>query len=132
MYITSSGAENFGTLTAGANITISHIAVIANYGIAGQQLLVTKALAASREYVAGDELILPAGALDMNFPNGEMADAAVKEAWDGWLAAKTGGLTALLGTGAMGTAGTTNEVAAGRGYTRQKVEYTTGLGIAPA
>jgi len=132
MYITSSGAENFGTLTAGANITISHIAVIANYGVAGQILLVTKALAASREYVAGDELILPAGALDLNFPNGEMNDAALKEAWDTWLAAKTGGLTALLGTGAMGAAGTTNEVATARGYSRQVVEYTTALGTAPA
>lgn len=137
MYITSSGAENFGTLTAGANITISHISIIAAYGVTSgaantrQILLGTKALAAAREYVAGDELILPAGSLDINIPNGELNDAAVLEAWNAWLALKNPALTALLGTAAMGAAGTSNEVQTSRGYSRQVIEYTAATGSAP-
>lgn len=136
-YITSSGAENFGTLNAGVNITITHIAIIAAFGVTTgaqnrqQILLGTKALAAAREYVAGDELILPAGSLDINIPNGELNDAAVLEAWTAWLALKNPPLTALLGTNAMGTAGTSNEVSTSRGYSRQQIEYSIALGSAP-
>ena len=136
-YITSSGAENFGTLNAGVNITITHIAIIAAFGVTSgaantrQILLGTKALAAAREYVAGDELILPAGSLDINIPNGELNDAAVLEAWTLWLENKTPALTALLGTASMLPSGTANEVPTSRDYSRQQIEYSIALGSAP-
>ena len=131
-YITNSNIENFGTLSAGADVTISHYSAILNYGIAGEQLLITNAIGTSRTYTAGDELELPAGSLDLNFPQGNGADAAVKEMIDTYLASKTGGITVLLGTAAMTATGKANEVGTTRGYSRQVVEATTGTGTAPA
>ena len=130
-YITNTNEENFGTVSAGADITVSHYSVILNYGVSGEELLITEDLAASRTYTEGDPLILPAGALDINLPNGELTDAAVLAAWNAYLAAKTGGATVLLGTGAMGATGKTSEVLTTRGYSRQATELSTGLGTAP-
>lgn len=128
-YMTNSNAEDFGDLTAGANVVVSHGSLIFNYGVAGELLLWTGALAASRTFVAGDPIELPAGALDINLPAGALEDEAVKAAYDALIADKSN-LTMSLGTGAMGAAGKTNEVS-GRGYSRQVVEITTGLGAAP-
>ena len=130
-YITNSAETDFGDISAGTDITISHYSIILNYGETGEQLLITKDLAASRTYVAGDPLILPAGALDGNFINGDYEDAAVKSIIDAYLATKTHGATVLLGTGTMGNTGKGNEVPTARGYSRQVVALSTGLGTAP-
>jgi len=130
-HITNTNEENFGNLTSGANVTVSHYSLIMNYGETGELLLVTNALSTPREYVAGDPIKLPAGAADINFTAVAVNDAAIKFFLDSGLAAKTHGVTMLLGTAAMGADGKSNEVASGRGYTRQLVEMTTGTGQAP-
>ena len=130
-YMTNTNEEDFGDLTAGADVTVSHYSLILNYDIAGEQVLITSNLATSRTYTAGDPLVLPAGALDVNLPPGNLIDAAVKAAYDALLAGKSGGATLLLGTAAMTATGKANEVPNNRGYGRQVVEITTGEGSAP-
>ena len=130
-YMTNTNEEDFGDLTAGADITVSHYSLIMNYGVAGEQVLAVGSLGTSRTYTTGDPLILPAGALDINLPNGNLVDDAVKSAYDAYLAGKTGGATLSLGTAAMTATGKTNEVPTNRGYGRQVVELTTGTGTAP-
>ena len=131
-YITNANEENFGTLTSGADVTVSHYSAILNYGIAGEIVLITNAIGTSRTYTAGDDLVLPAGSMDLNLPAGNGNDNAIKEMIDTYLAAKTGGITVSLGIAAMTTTGKANEIPSSRGYTRQVVETTTGTGNAPA
>ena len=135
MYLTNATVENFhsGVKTGAAGaVTISHASVILNYGTSGTVLVWTGALNTSRTLVAGDPIQLPAGALDINFPPGNagVQDAAILAAWNALLADKTGGATVLLGTGAMGNAGTSNEVADGN-YARQVAALTRATGTAP-
>ena len=133
-YMTNTNAENFGTVAGGSNVVVSHASLILNFGETGVLLLWTGTLAATRTYVQGDPIELPAGALDINWPNGALQDAAVLEAIDDLIAAKAHGATLHLGTGAMGAAGTTNEVADSgylTGNGRPTIELTTALGTAP-
>lgn len=135
-YMTNTDEETFGTLAADAsNVTVSHASVILDYGVAssgarGELLLWTGALAAPRTFVADDPIVLPAGALDFNLPNGALNDAAVLAAYRALLAGKTGGATISLGTAAMGNDGQQNEVSAS-GYSRQVMAITSALGTAP-
>ena len=134
MYITNTNAENFhsgGNSGAAGAVAISHASVIFNYG-ATEILLWTGAIIAARSLVADDPITLPAGALDINFPagSGGVHDAAIKAAWDALITAN-GNPTMLLGTGAMGAAGKSNEVADAN-YARQVTELTTGAGAAPS
>ena len=130
-YISSSMAETFGTLTAGADITMSHFSLIADYGEASELVIATGAFSTERTYTATDPLEMPMQRLRINLPNGALQDAAVKAAWDALLADKSMGITMSLGTADMTATGKANEIPTSRGYSRQVVEVTTGLGTAP-
>ena len=135
-YLTNSQQENFGTVGGNANVTVTHASLIFDYGGDSdgddddEVLLWTGRLAVARTFTPGDEIILPAGALDINLPNGDLEDAAVKLAWDQLIAYKVQNPTMLLATASMGSTGKNNEVTA-NGYSRQGVELSTGTGLAP-
>ena len=133
-YITNTNAENFhsasNTGAAGA-VTISHASVILRHGESNELLLWTGALTNSRTLATGDPITLPAGALDINFPAGAVSDAAIKAALDALYTGRSSSATCLLGTGAMGAGGKSNEVADAN-YEKQVTELTIGTGAAPA
>ena len=133
-YITNTAAVNFhsgaNTGTAGA-VTISHASLILRHGESNELLIWTGALVNSRTLAAGDPMTLPAGALDINFPAGVVSDAAIKAALDALYAGRSSSATCLLGTGAMGSGGKSNEVADAN-YEKKTVALTIATGAAPA
>ena len=76
-------------------------------------------------------MTLPAGALDINFPNGAVSDAAIKAALDALYTGRSSSATCSLGTGTMGAGGKTREVADSN-YERKTVALTIATGAAPA
>lgn len=121
---TNTNEENFGTLNAGGAITVTHWAMRW-----GNVIAFAKALATSREFVAGDELIIEAGDLDITLTNGDALAAWTKDLLDEYISAHSstdgGAPRVSLHTGAPGASGNDNEVPSARGYSRQAVELTT-------
>lgn len=126
---TNSAAINFGTVSGSGGVTITHASLIFNYGQTGQTdawdnefLYWTGSLRNSRALVQGDPMEFPAGAFDITLPAGDLQSAGIQRinqaAHD-----DLGNPTVLLGTGAMGTNGKSNEVSDG-GYTRQQAAFT--------
>jgi len=120
--ISNTNLEDFGDL-AGANLTITHVSLIFNYGQGNELLAVTGALTTPRSFVQGDPLEFPVGSFVGTFPNGAFGAAFLKAVLDALIAAR-GAPTVLLGTAAMGSDGKQNEVS-DSGYSRQTMELTT-------
>ena len=130
-YATNTSEVNFGTLTAGSDVEVTHYSLLFNYGAEGELVLFTGSFGTARTFVANDDLILEAGSLDINLVTTRLTDASAKAMIDALVAAKTN-LTMSLGTANMGSGGKTNEIPGNRGYARKVVALTTGLGSAPA
>ena len=133
-YITNTAAVNFhsaGNTGTSGGVTISHASLILRYGESNEILIWTGALVNSRVLSAGDPMTLPAGALDINFPNGVVNDAAIKAALDALYTGRSSSATCLLGTGTMGAGGKTREVADSN-YERKTVALTIAVGTAPS
>ena len=120
---TNTNAENFGNV-AGASVEITHASLTLTDSTKADRLLWTGALNTPRTLVLGDPMSLPMGDLDLDWPSGDFEDPPIKEALDLLLASYSTGVMMRLGTGAMGTAGTANEVT-DTGYSIQRIELTT-------
>ena len=130
--MSNTNREMFGTLTAGENVNITDYALIFNVDSASstegseELLFVTGSLRNRRTLAEGDPMDFLAGSFVYTLPPGEAEAAAAKALLDS-LIAHYGNPTVLLGTGAMGATGKSNEVPTNRGYTRQVMEMTIAL-----
>ena len=130
--ITNSMPEDFGDVQGAGGVTITHASVIYNFERVSdvtypdpwdrQFLLWTGTVANSRALSQDDEMIFPAGSIDITLPAGALENVGIQRL----MQAAHGDLitpTVLLGTGDMGANGTSNEVS-DAGYTRQDCEIT--------
>lgn len=117
--------EQFGNV-AGQQITISHYAIVFNYGLASPIVLVSDALETPRTLAVGEPMEFPVNSFVYTLPAGDGTAAGAKGLLDAMIA-QHGAPTVLLGTGAMTDAANQNEVPAARGYQRQVMEMTTAL-----
>lgn len=124
--------ENFGELTAGNNVVISHYAIVFNADsvstTAGMErlVLVSRALTHSRTLAAGDPMQFLKYSFALDLPQGE-GGAALDNAMLNALLHRYGNPTVLLGTGALGAnADAAGMEMTGRGYSRQVIEMAVG------
>lgn len=123
--MSNSNRESFGNV-AQAQTTISHYAIVFNYGQGSAVVLVSEALETPRTLAVGEPMEFPVSAFVYTLPAGDGTAAGAKALLDAMIA-QHGNPTILLGTGAMGDAANANEVPAARGYARQVMEMTTAL-----
>ena len=136
-YITSDASGAFhsgGNTGASASVTITHAAVgwaLTDSTEGNRKVLFNGALTASVSLNAGDPIALPAGALDLNFPNGAVPDQTMKDMLDAYISGRSGDPTVILGTGAIGLGSSPRNEVADANYQRKTVSIVTGLGTAP-
>ena len=116
--LSNSAAVNFGTLTAGANVVVSHYVLRF-----GTHVAVSKTLQTQRTFVAGDAMVIAPGDLTLNSPNGDGQGTWLVQMYTDHIATQ-GNPTASIHTGAPGGSFTANEVPTSRGYSRQTITPT--------
>ena len=116
---TNNNNENFGTLSAGGNITVSHWVMRF-----GNVIAFVRPFETARTFAASDALIVEAGDIDVTLADGQASSAWVKDLLDEYIT-QNGNPTMSLHTAAPGDAGSASEVPTARGYTRQTIEVTT-------
>ena len=125
MLLTNSADVEFGTVSAGQSVTVSHASVEIVDASKTNRLLWTGRLRADRALVETDPITIPAGDLDIEILSGVLEDAALVAIFADGVATFDGDFTVRLGTGDMGNAGTTSQPSAATGYTAQTgVELT--------
>ena len=117
--ITNGSDINFGSVNNGQNIVATHASVELADGTLTNVVLWSGQLSAQRTLVPTDPIVIPAGDLDFEIPPGALQDAAIVAILTQGIGQYTSEFTVRLGTGPMGTGGTTNEVATATGYSRQ-------------
>ena len=125
MLLTNAADIEFGTVSAGQSVTISHASIEIVDASKTNRLLWTGRLRADRALVETDPITIPAGDLDVEILPGVLQDAALVAIFGDGIATFDGDFTIRLGTGDMGNAGTTSQPAGATGYTAQTgVELT--------
>ena len=116
--------ESFGNVADG-QLTISHYAIVFNYGGAGTVVFISAAVQTPRTLAVGEPMEFPANSFVYTLPSGDGTGAGAKALLDAMIA-QHGNPTILLGTGAMGDDASANEVT-DSAYRRQVMEMTTAL-----
>ena len=125
MLLTNAADIEFGTVSAGQTVTVSHASVEISDSSKTNRLLWTGRLRADRALVETDPITIPAGDLDIEILSGALEDAALVAIFGDGVDTFNQDFTIRLGTADMGNAGTTSQPSSSTGYTAQTgVELT--------
>lgn len=123
--ISNESAEDFGDVSGSGGVTVTNASIIFNWGASGETddwdnefLLWTGTVANARTLSQGDEMIFPAGSIDITLPAGALESVGIQRLHQAAVA-DLGTPALLLGTGDMGANGKSNEVT-DAGYTRKE------------
>ena len=112
----ANAAISCGTVAQGQNVTIRNASIILVDDTRDDLLLWTGTIQSPRTLVTSDPITIPTNDLVVEFPAGDVQNAAVKQALDDLISNYNTNFTILLGTGDMGNAGTSSQPAGSTGY----------------